>query len=195
MSIGPVVQNVVVTATTGCRLDLQLISTHARNSEYNPKRFAAVIMRIRKPKTTALIFASGKMVVTGARAQCHAWTACKRFSQILQKLGFPTKIADFKIQNIVSSFDCKFPIRLEGIAVAKFGSVSYEPELFPGLVYRLQVPKVVVLMFASGKVVLTGAKSEDDISGAFDAIRPWLQSFRVFHDKPIGQNKGDGRGS
>ncbi|TDZ28193.1 TATA-box-binding protein [Colletotrichum trifolii] len=120
-------------------------------------------MRIREPKTTALIFASGKMVVTGAKAQ---------------------QIADFKIQNIVSSFDCKFPIRLEGIAVAKFGSVSYEPELFPGLVYRLQAPKVVVLIFASGKVVLTGAKSKDDISGAFDAIRPWLQSFRILHDKP-----------
>ncbi|CCF37941.1 together with the TAF protein TBP belongs to the TFIID complex [Colletotrichum higginsianum] len=117
------------------------------------------------------------MVVTGAKAQCDARTAY------------------VKIQNIVSSFDCKFPIRLEGIAVAKFGSVSYEPELFPGLVYRLQVPKVVVLMFASGKVVLTGAKSKEDISGAFDAIRPWLQSFRVIHDKPIGLQKGHGHGS
>lgn len=163
-------------------------------------------MRIREPKTTALIFASGKMVVTGAKAECDARTACEKFGRILRKLGFPTEITDFKIQNIVSSFDCKFPIRLEGIAVAKFGSVSYEPELFPGLVYRLQVPKVVVLIFASGKVVLTGAKSSDDICRAFDTIRPWLQSlflilcearlkliatgFRVSHDKPTGQTKG-----
>ncbi|KAK1948767.1 Brf1-Tbp-Dna ternary complex [Colletotrichum sublineola] len=190
IEIEPIVQNVVVTATTGCRLDLQLISTHARNAEYNPKRFAAVIMRIREPKTTALIFASGKMVVTGAKAQRDAWTACRKFSRILQKLGFSTEIADFKVQNIVSSFDCKFPIRLEGIALAKFGSVSYEPELFPGLVYRVQIPKVVVLMFASGKVVLTGAKSKDDIYRAFSAIWPWLQGFRVIHDKSISQTNG-----
>ncbi|WQF90488.1 Putative TATA-box binding protein [Colletotrichum destructivum] len=143
---------------------------------HHKPRFAALIMRIREPKTTALIFASDKMVVTGAKTQRDAWAACRKFSQTLQKPGFPTEIADFKIQNIVSSFDCKFPIRLEGIAVAKFGSVSYEPELIPGLVYRLQAPKVVVLIFASGKVVLTGAKSKDDISGAFDAIRPLLQS-------------------
>ncbi|KAK6221201.1 tata-binding protein [Colletotrichum tabaci] len=150
-------------------------------------------MRIREPKTTALIFASDKMVVTGAKTQRDAWAACRKFSQTLQKPGFPTEIADFKIQNIVSSFDCKFPIRLEGIAVAKFGSVSYEPELYPGLVYRLQAPKVVVLMFASGKVVLTGAKSKDDISGAFDAIRPWLQMLGMSETKSVRKKQPGSR--
>ncbi len=61
----PTLQNIVATVNLDCRLDLKTIALHARNAEYNPKRFAAVIMRIREPKTTALIFASGKMVVTG----------------------------------------------------------------------------------------------------------------------------------
>lgn len=60
----PTLQNIVATVNLSCKLDLKIIAMGARNAEYNPKRFAAVIMRIREPKTTALIFASGKMVRT-----------------------------------------------------------------------------------------------------------------------------------
>jgi TATA-box binding protein (TBP) (component of TFIID and TFIIIB) len=72
---------------------------HARNAEYNPKRFAAVIMRIRDPKTTALIFASGKMVVTGAKSEDDSKLASRKYARIIQKLGFNAKFTDFKIQN------------------------------------------------------------------------------------------------
>ncbi|OBZ75826.1 TATA-box-binding protein [Grifola frondosa] len=81
--------------------------------EYNPKRFAAVIMRIRDPKTTALIFASGKMVVTGAKSEDDSRLASRKYARIVQKLGFDAKFSEFKIQNIVGSCDVKFPIRLE----------------------------------------------------------------------------------
>lgn len=152
------------------------------------QRFAAVIMRIREPKTTALIFASGKMVVTGAKSEDDSKLASRKYARIIQKLGFPAKFTDFKIQNIVGSCDVKFPIRLEGLAFSHgpFTSVSYhheiiysatarvimlltlyhfdvpnkqyEPELFPGLIYRMVKPKIVLLIFVSGKIVLTGAK-------------------------------------
>ncbi|CAK7219072.1 TATA-binding protein (TBP) [Sporothrix eucalyptigena] len=174
----PVLQNIVATVNLDCRLDLKTIALHARNAEYNPKRFAAVIMRIRDPKTTALIFASGKMVVTGAKSEDDSKLASRKYARIIQKLGFDAKFTDFKIQNIVGSCDIKFPVRLEGLASRHHNFSSYEPELFPGLIYRMIKPKVVLLIFVSGKTVLTGAKVREEIYQAFEMIYPVLQDFR-----------------
>jgi len=174
----PTLQNIVATVNLDCRLDLKTIALHARNAEYNPKRFAAVIMRIREPKTTALIFASGKMVVTGAKSEDDSKLASRKYARIIQKLGFNAKFTDFKIQNIVGSCDIKFPIRLEGLASKHHNFSSYEPELFPGLIYRMIKPKIVLLIFVSGKIVLTGAKVREEIYQAFEMIFPVLQDFR-----------------
>ncbi|ORY71262.1 TATA-box binding protein [Pseudomassariella vexata] len=174
----PTLQNIVATVNLDCRLDLKTIALHARNAEYNPKRFAAVIMRIRDPKTTALIFASGKMVVTGAKSEDDSKLASRKYARIIQKLGFNAKFTDFKIQNIVGSCDIKFPIRLEGLASRHHNFSSYEPELFPGLIYRMIKPKIVLLIFVSGKIVLTGAKVREEIYQAFEMIYPVLQDFR-----------------
>ncbi|KAG7157731.1 TATA-box-binding protein-like [Homarus americanus] len=134
---------------------LKLPPLHARNAEYNPKRFAAVIMRIREPRTTALIFSSGKMVCTGAKSEDDSRLAARKYARIVQKLGFPAKFLEFKIQNMVGSCDVKFPIRLEGLVLTHSQFSSYEPELFPGLIYRMVKPRIVLLIFVSGKVVLT----------------------------------------
>ncbi|OAX41592.1 TBP-domain-containing protein [Rhizopogon vinicolor AM-OR11-026] len=176
--IVPTLQNIVATVNLDCRLDLKTIALHARNAEYNPKRFAAVIMRIRDPKTTALIFASGKMVVTGAKSEDDSRLASRKYARIVQKLGFDAKFAEFKIQNIVGSCDVKFPIRLEGLAYSHGQFSSYEPELFPGLIYRMLKPKVVLLIFVSGKIVLTGAKVREEIYTAFNTIYTVLCEFR-----------------
>ncbi|ODV91216.1 hypothetical protein CANCADRAFT_31928 [Tortispora caseinolytica NRRL Y-17796] len=176
--IVPTLQNIVATVNLECRLDLKTIALHARNAEYNPKRFAAVIMRIREPKTTALIFASGKMVVTGAKSEDESKLASRKYARIIQKLGFNAKFMEFKIQNIVGSCDVKFPIRLEGLAFSHGTFSSYEPELFPGLIYRMVKPKIVLLIFVSGKIVLTGAKVREEIYAAFEAIYPVLNEFR-----------------
>ncbi|KAK1920923.1 putative TATA-box binding protein [Papiliotrema laurentii] len=174
----PTLQNIVATVNLECRLDLKTIALHARNAEYNPKRFAAVVMRIREPKTTALIFASGKMVVTGAKSEDDSRLASRKYARIIQKLGFDAKFAEFKIQNIVGSCDVKFPIRLEGLAFSHGAFSSYEPELFPGLIYRMMKPKVVLLIFVSGKIVLTGAKVREEIYMAFNQIYSVLSEFR-----------------
>ncbi|CDP05115.1 unnamed protein product [Coffea canephora] len=137
----PTIQNIVSTVNLNCMLDLKAIAMHARNAEYNPRRFAAVIMRIREPKTTALIFATGKI-------------------------------------NIVGSTDMKFPIRLEHLACAHAAFVTYDPEVFPGLIYRMKHPNVALLIFASGKIILTGAKVRDDTYKAFDNIYPVLTQFK-----------------
>lgn len=174
----PILQNVVATVNLNCKLDLKNIALHARNAEYNPKRFAAVIMRIRDPKTTALIFASGKMVVTGAKSEKASKIASQRYAKIIHKLGFNAQFTEFKIQNIVSSCDLKFCIKLEGLAYAHSNYCSYEPELFPGLIYRMVKPKIVLLIFVSGKIVLTGAKVREDIYQAFENIYPVLTQYK-----------------
>ncbi|KAK8689504.1 hypothetical protein V6N13_088220 [Hibiscus sabdariffa] len=194
--IVPTLQNIVSTVNLDCKLDLKQIALQARNAEYNPKRFAAVIMRIREPKTTALIFASGKMVCTGAKSEQQSKLAARKYARIIQKLGFPAKFKDFKIQNIVGSCDVKFPIRLEGLAYSHGAFSSYEPELFPGLIYRMKQPKIVLLIFVSGKIVITGAKVRDETYTAFENIYPVLTEFRknqqwsLISSKNIITNKG-----
>uniref|UniRef100_A0A7E4W5Q4 TATA-box-binding protein n=1 Tax=Panagrellus redivivus TaxID=6233 RepID=A0A7E4W5Q4_PANRE len=174
----PVIQNIVSTCNVGTQLDLKKIAMHARNAEYNPKRFSAVVMRIREPRTTALIFSSGKMVVTGAKSEEASKLAARKYARIIQKLNFPVNFTDFKIQNLVGSVDVHFAIQLEGLCITHTQFSSYEPELFPGLIYRMVKPRVVLLIFVSGKIVITGAKTRDEISEAFHQIYPIVRGFK-----------------
>ena len=174
----PKLQNIVSTSNLKCVLDLREIALKAKNAEYNPRRFAAVIMRIKEPKTTALIFSSGKIVCTGARTEEESRQASRIYAKIILKLGFPVKFTEFTVQNIVASCDVKFPIRLEGLANTYLKFCSYEPEMFPGLIFHMLDPKIVLLIFVSGKIVLTGAKKREDIYKAYQKIIPILTQFR-----------------
>ena len=122
-------------------------------------------MRIRDPKTTALIFRSGKMVCTGAKSEQDSKNAAKNYAKQLRKIGNPDiKLTDFTIQNIVGSHDVGFQVKLESLHLRSTeGKVKcrYDPEIFPGLIFRMNDPKVVLLIFASGKIVLTGAKKRE----------------------------------
>lgn len=162
----------------GVELNLQNINFRTRNSEYNPQRFHGVVMRIREPRCTALIFRSGKLVCTGARTENDATLAARKFARIIQKLGYNVKFMEFKIQNLVATVDLRFPIRLENLNQMHGQFSSYEPELFPGLIYRMIKPRVVLLIFVNGKIVFTGAKSKTDITESLENIFPILKSFR-----------------
>ena len=190
----PKLQNIVSTANLGCQLKLRQIALQARNAEYNPKRFAAVIMRIREPKTTALIFSSGKMVCTGAKSEEDSKKASRKYAKIIKSLGFPVEFKDFKVQNIVGSCDVKFQISLSKLNIhlgklyngSEYGSnknkkyiCHYEPEIFPGLIYHNIDPEIVLLIFVSGKIVLTGAKERQQIYDAFEKIYPVLHKFKL----------------
>ncbi|CAH0561164.1 unnamed protein product [Brassicogethes aeneus] len=171
-------QNCVATVDLHTTLDLQLVNARTRNTEYNPSRFHGVIMRIRDPRTTALIFKTGKIVCTGARNEHDALLASKKFARIIQKLGFNIQFANFKVQNLVATCDLRFPIKLENLNQMHGQFSSYEPELFPGLVYRMIKPRIVLLIFVNGKIVFTGAKSRQEIKDSLDNIYPILRSFR-----------------
>ena len=108
-----------------------------RNAISFIQRFAAVIMRIREPRTTALIFSSGKMVCTGAKSENESKLAARKYARVVQKLGFPAKFIDFKIQNMVGSVDVKFPIRLEGLVLthsqfSRYDLISFYPSKLSG---------------------------------------------------------------
>jgi transcription initiation factor TFIID TATA-box-binding protein len=176
------IQNISSTANLGVRLDLKKIALKCRNTEFNPRRFGAVIMRLREPRATALLFSSGKMCITGVKSVHNASLASKKFAMIVEKVGFkPQDAVDFKVQNLVGTADVGFPIRLEGLVYAHSAFASYEPELFPGLIYRLVNPRVVFLIFVSGKIVITGAKKESDLSAALTKIYPVLLEFKKVH--------------
>ena len=174
----PQLQNIVSTADLCCKLELRKIALQARNAEYNPKRFAAVIMRIRQPKTTALIFASGKMVCTGAKSEQDSRTAARTYAKMISKLGYDVKFTNFTIQNIVGSCGVNFNISLEGLYASNGKHCSYEPELFPGLIFKMVEPKIVLLIFVSGKIVLTGAKKKEQIYEGFRIIYNLLVKYK-----------------
>ncbi|XP_062005639.1 TATA-box-binding protein-like [Rosa rugosa] len=181
----PTIVNIVSTVNLGCKLDLKRIASRVRNAEYNPKRFHAIIMRIREPKTTSLIFSSGKMVVTGAKSIEETKFAARKHSRIVQKVGVDggvkVQFMDFKIQNIVASCNVNFAVRLETLSFSDttLGCASYEAEIFPGLIYRVLKPKVVLLIFASGNVVITGAKSfENHTLKAWEQMYPLIAQHR-----------------
>ncbi|KAG8009239.1 TATA-box-binding protein [Nibea albiflora] len=146
----PQIQNVLSTVKLGCCLDLQTIACKVWNVEYRPKSFDSLIMRIREPRTTAIIYKSGNVVCTGAKSVEDSRRAARRFARIVQKLGFPVCFLKFKIQNIVAS--CKiFPISLELLSHHEHS--SYEPELFPGVHYKV-TSDITATIFSSGKINL-----------------------------------------
>lgn len=177
----PVVQNIIASVHLGQELDLRTIAVSARNAEYNPKKVNAVIMRIRDPKSTGLLYRCGRMMVTGAREEEDARLGARKMAKICQRADHPNiRFCGFRVENMIATVNCRFPVRLEGLAYNHREYCSYEPELSPGLVYRYnpQDNKIVLLFFVSGKVIITGCKSREEIHNVFQNVYPVLYQFR-----------------
>lgn len=164
-------QNVVATFNLGVdHLDLALLACSTDFVEYNPKKFAAATARIRFPRTTALIFASGNMVCTGAKDELRARLAGWKYVSILRSSGFDVHFNNFRIQNLVASLEMGHLLKLEELATSYGACAGYEPDLFPGLILRIESPKVVYLCFRSGRIVITGARSRNVINSSFKDV-------------------------
>lgn len=160
------IENIVATVIFEHQLDLDIIEQGIPNIEYNPDQFPGLILRLDSPKVTALIFRSGKMVVTGAKRTADLIKAVKRILRMFVKSGVTISGKPrIQIQNIVASANLGMEVLLEKAAYL-LENTMYEPEQFPGLIYRLTDPKVVLLIFSSGKMVITGAKSEEEVEKA-----------------------------
>jgi len=139
---------------------LKEVSNKIRNSEYNPKRFGAVIVKLRDPKASCLVFRNGKLVISGAKSVLDSELAGKRIASAIKRAtGAKVSFKDFKVLNMVASASLDFEIALERLYTSEHQDFCrYQPEKFAGLTYYMEDPKVCVLLFKSGKVVLTGAK-------------------------------------
>ena len=175
------IQNVVAVATLNQKIDLLAIMKVFRNVKYDPERFPGLLFRLNRPKTSTLIFTTGKMVCTGARSEREAFGAVKRVVRELRKEGFIiSRSPEIDVVNIVGTSDVGGEVDLESMADI-LDDVLYEPEQFPGVIYRMTDPKVVLLVFASGKLVITGARREEQVHEAADKIRAILIDHELLH--------------
>jgi transcription initiation factor TFIID TATA-box-binding protein len=170
------VENVVASSDIGQELDLETLANDLVASDYNPDNFPGLVYRMQEPKAAALIFRSGKIVCTGANSIENVTTALQQVFDELRDLGI--QVADspkIEVQNIVSSADLGHTLNLNAIAIGLgLENIEYEPEQFPGLVYRLDEPSVVALLFGSGKLVITGGKQLEDAEQALSVIEDRL---------------------
>ena len=165
------IQNVVATAALNQKIDLNAVVKGNPGAEYRPERFPGLVFRLKRPKTATLIFRTGKMVCTGAKSGKESRRAVMEVVKELKSGGIIIiSKPELKIQNIVASASLGGMIDLEKAAYT-LNKTMYEPEQFPGLIYRMDEPKVVILIFATGNLVCTGAKKEQDV---YDAV-PKLQ--------------------
>ena len=160
----PQIKNVVSTARLNTDLNLLDIAVRGKNTEYNSRKFRAVFMTNRELRTTASIFANGKIVCTGAQSEADSHLTAKWCAKAVRKLGYKdASLSDFSVQNMAGTWNLGHRIGLQDLhdSLTKSGlkDFSYAPELFPGLIFRMARPKVVLKIFASGKIGITGAKN------------------------------------
>jgi len=152
---------------------------------YRPQRFPGLVFKLKRPRTTTLIFGTGKMVCTGARSERDAVRALKKVIKTLNKGGILINgKLEIGIKNVVAtaSLDGKVDLlQLYESETKMRGRITYEPEQFPGLIYRMNDPKVVILLFSSGKLVCTGTRKEEDVHKAVDNLGQKLEKNNLIY--------------
>lgn len=173
------IHNVVATCAADTKIPLSRLAMSLEKTEYEPEQFPGLVYRLDNPKAAALIFNTGKIVCTGTKSPRQAKKAIGNLVEKIKELGIDiNKVNDIRIQNIVASAFVGVELNLNQIAFELEGT-EYEPEQFPGLVYRLDFPKTVFLLFSSGKVICTGGKSEKDIEDSVIELKKKLMEIKA----------------
>ncbi|MFB6244814.1 MAG: TATA-box-binding protein [Candidatus Nanohaloarchaea archaeon] len=173
------IENVVASTTLDRRMPLDRIAIYLENTEYEPEQFPGLVYRLEDPKAAALIFGSGKVVCTGTTSPDEAKEAVHKIIDELREadVEIGTK-PDITVQNMVASSELGATLNLNRIAFELVGT-EYEPEQFPGLVYRLDDPDVVFLLFSSGRIVCTGGKTYDDVLTGINRLKENLEDIEA----------------
>jgi len=172
------IENVVASTTIAREIDLSKLKKALPETDYKPEQFPGLVLRLDEPKTAALLFRSGKVVCTGAKTIKDVERAIKKVCDKVASAGFRVyKKPEITVQNIVASANLHAQLNLNAIALAiGLEKIEYEPEQFPGLVYRLEEPRVVLLLFGSGKLVCTGARKDSQVKEAIEKITEELNA-------------------
>ncbi len=173
------VQNVVASTSLDTLLPLDTLLSNLESSEYEPEQFPGLVYRLQEPRVATLIFRSGKIICVGAKSSGDATKALKKVVKQIKDVGIkvPRKY-DIRVENIVVSANLNRELNLDGLAF-QLESSEYEPEQFPGLVYRIYDPKVAFLLFSSGRIVCAGAKCIKDVNKAIDKLETELKKLGV----------------
>lgn len=171
------IQNVVATTEIDQELDLEALAQDLDDVSYDPSNHPGIIYRIEESKATAFIFRSGTIVCTGAKSIPDIQKGVQILLATLHDLHIAVpEEPEIVVQNIVSTADFGYPLNLNAIAIGLgLENIEYEPEQFPGLIYRIDDPDVVVLLFGSGKLVITGGRTTDDAGDAVTTVRTRLE--------------------
>ena len=179
----PEINNIISSVNLGSNLNIKNIALKIKNAEYT-NNFSKLILKSKNTKATATIFSSGKMVCSGAKTEKQSKSICIKFGKIVNKVGFNVELKNFKIQNIIASYDVKFKICLPKlfneintlINISKniYNYVKYNSDNFPGLIFYMNDLKVSLLVFEYGKVVISGAKKKEEIEEIFRNVYPLL---------------------
>jgi len=174
------IENIVASGTIAGSIDLARFSELTGNCDLNKKRFPGAVYRIADPKIACLVFSSGKIVLTGIRDLEALKKGLAIITESLRKAGMePLAEPRVTVTNMVCSYNLNRYINLNKLSVTlNLENIEYEPEQFPGLVYRVQNPKIVVLIFSSGKIILTGGRTIEDIKKGLDVLKEKLESVR-----------------
>ncbi|HIH40466.1 MAG TPA: TATA-box-binding protein [Halobacteria archaeon] len=159
--------------------DLNKIKEEIPNTEYDKNKFPGLVYRVKDPKAAFLIFSSGKINCTGSRSIEDVEKSCKLLLKDLESVGYNPIKPEIVIQNVVASANLKSEVNLNEIAGALMDDIEYEPEQFPGMVYRLREMNVVVLIFGSGRLVITGAKDTESVHTAAKKVHDKLSSLGI----------------
>ena len=177
--------NIVVSSSLEHVISLEKMASQLPNTEYNPEQFPGLVLRIRNPKTSALIFSSGKIVCTGARTIEDVEKSIENIIMTLKKINITIKIKPIiKIQNMVASANIDFDLNLNVLAM-QLDNTEYEPEQFPGLVYKLKKTSATFLLFSNGKIVCTGSKSEKEVYSSLERLSVVLEKYTNTRKKKI----------
>mgnify|MGYP001562059378 CR=1 FL=1 len=164
------IQNIVVSASLDHDIPLIKLAETLPNTEYNPEQFPGLVMRIKEPKTSALIFSSGKIVCTGAKSMAKVKESVSKIIQNLEKIKIKITVKPkIIVQNMVASGSIGIDLNLNSLAM-DLENTEYEPEQFPGLVYKLPGTRATFLLFSNGKIVCTGTRSETKLREAVDKL-------------------------
>lgn len=173
------VENVVVSCDTHTKFALETLAAKLPDAEYSPESFPGLVYKAEKPKSRMLVFSTGKIISTGAKSFEQAKDAIRTALAVFRKSGIKvSRKLDAKVVNIVASADLGTALELNAI-VFGLDNCEYEPEQFPGVVHRLDKPKVVFLLFSSGRIVVTGGKSLEEVRRGIRKLREELRAAKI----------------
>ena len=164
------VQNIVATTSLGKEVSLTKLARSQSNTEYNPEQFPGLVLRIEKPKSAVLVFSSGNLVCTGTKSVAQVKEVIKAVIKQIAKIGVKiTQVPKITVQNIVASGSIELNLNLNVLAL-QLENTEYEPEQFPGLVYKLDEPTATFLLFSNGKLVCTGTKNKQQLEESMEKL-------------------------